>query len=78
MDNNEILAKLKRILTEQLSVTVELNEKTALLGDKILDSMDFINYVTCIEEEFNTKISDDDISNLKLGIIENMIKYLKK
>lgn len=76
MTNDEIFTKLKEILQTEMSVTVPITEKTALLGEKILDSMDFINYITYIEERFGVKVSDDDIASQKLGILENMVKYL--
>ena len=78
MNRTEILLKLKEIVEKQLEKTVDITEETALLGEKILDSMDFMNYLTIVEETFDISISDDDVSAYQLGIIGNMVGYLIK
>lgn len=76
MTKNEIFEGLKEILQNEIKIQIPLTMETALLGSQVLDSLDFMNYITIIEERFSISISDDDISNFKLGIIENMVDYL--
>ena len=78
MNRTEILLKLKEVVEKQLEKTVDITEESALLGEKILDSMEFMNYLTIVEETFDTTISDDDIATYQLGVIDNMIDYLAK
>ena len=78
MEKLEILNKIQQILSEQLDVQVEITEETALVNEKIINSMEFMNYITIVEEEFDVSISDDDIATQQLGIVKNMVDYLSK
>lgn len=78
MERTKILSKLKEIVEKQLKKTLNITEETALAGENILDSLEFMNYITSVEEEFNISISDGDIENGQLGKISNMIDYLSK
>lgn len=78
MEKKQIFEKLKNILTTEINVKIDITEETALVGDKILDSLDFMNYITCIEQEYNIKISDEDILMHKLGVIKNMVEYINQ
>lgn len=76
MTRENIFETINQILREKLSVKADVTEETALLGDDILDSMEFMKYLTIVEEEFNVTISDEDLEARKLGIVKNMIEYL--
>ena len=78
MNNIEIFENLKNILVNEIKVSSSITMSTALIGSQIIDSLDFMNYITIIEETYNITISDDDISNFKLGVIENMVLYIKE
>ena len=78
MERDEIFLKLKEILNNLGVEKVKITENTALLNDKLMDSMDFMNYITTVEEEFGVELSDDDVSSKKLGIIKNMVDFLNK
>jgi acyl carrier protein len=78
MSNEIIFKKIFEILSNKLGTKAEIKMNTALLGDGILDSMEFLKYLTVIEEEFGVSISEEDLEKKKLGIIVNMVKYLKK
>ena len=75
MDRQEILEKLLTIITS-INDSAEVNEKTALLGNSVLDSLEFMNYLTKVEESFNIEISNSDVTLKNLGIIENMVMYI--
>jgi len=78
MNRAEILSKLKDIVENQLNEKLNLAEETALVGEGILDSLEFMNYLTTVEETFDTSISDNDIEKYQLGKISNMIDFLSK
>lgn len=76
MDKKIIFNDLVSILKNEIGLSIDIENETALLAGGILDSMDFMNYVTMVEVKYSLKISDDDIGNYKLGIISNMIDYI--
>lgn len=77
MDKNQIFEKLISIL-KIIGATATIKQETALLAELILDSLDFMNYITKVEEQFFIKISDSDIQNFQLGIMKNMVSYLSE
>jgi len=76
MRKAKTLSKLKEIVKKQFNKTSEITEETALVGEKVLDSLEFMNYLTTVEETFDISISDDDIKKYQLGIVKNMVEYL--
>jgi acyl carrier protein len=78
MTDEEILQKLQEILRTHINVTTSVLESTALIGDGVVDSLDFMNYVTRVEETFDIQISNDDLANHQLGIMRNMVAYLRQ
>lgn len=77
MQENVIFNKLKEIIEDIKEEKVPLDEKTPLVEKEILDSLELINYLTQIEEEYGLNISIDELVEKKLGIVENMINYIK-
>jgi acyl carrier protein len=75
MDNQQILEKLKTIVIS-INSNAKINENSALIGESILDSLEFMNYITKVEESFGIEISDLDISGKNLGVMFKMIDYL--
>jgi len=78
MDRVEIMRKIEELLKKELNVITSINDKTALLQDNILDSLDFMNYVTMVESSFSISISNEDISDFKLGVVGNMVTYIEQ
>ncbi|MFW9989565.1 MAG: acyl carrier protein [Candidatus Odinarchaeota archaeon] len=77
MKKDNIFKDLEAIL-KNIGIQTKINEETALIGELLIDSLDFMNYITRVEEQYNLKISDSDIQNLKLGIMKNMIDYISE
>jgi acyl carrier protein len=75
MDNQQIFEKISSIV-KSINPDATITETSELIGESILDSLEFMNYITKIEEEYSLSISDAEISTLQLGIINNMINYL--
>lgn len=78
MNDTTILDQLRAILREHTSLKGEVTRETALLSNHVLDSMDFMNYLMAVETAFNCTISDDDLARRKLGVMGNMVDYLKE
>jgi acyl carrier protein len=76
MNDQQILERLQTIV-KSINEGADINEKTALIGESILDSLEFMNYITKVEESFNLEISDLDITHDSLGVIGNMVIYIR-
>ena len=71
-----VLEKLKSILAEQLDVPPEeLNAETSLIDDLEVDSLDVVEMLMSVEDEFNVVIPEDEIENLKT--IGDVAEYIQ-
>lgn len=72
----EILDKIKNILVDQLGVKPEdVTIKASLQDDLGADSLDVVELVMALEEEFELKISDEDAE--KIVTVGDAIEYIK-
>ncbi|MEE1026107.1 MAG: acyl carrier protein [Acutalibacteraceae bacterium] len=61
-----ILEKIKEILAEQFDVeTDSLSENTNIADDLGADSLDVVEVLMSIEDEFKVEIPDEEIENIK-------------
>jgi acyl carrier protein len=75
MEQNEIFAKVKDIVVEQLGVEAnEVELKTSFVNDLGADSLDIVELVMAMEEEFDTEIPDEDAEGI--GTVEDVVKYI--
>jgi acyl carrier protein len=73
MDVNE---KVKSIIVEQLGVEeAEVKEAAKFIDDLGADSLDTVELVMALEEEFNIEISDDDAE--KILTVNDAVSYIK-
>ncbi len=76
-----IFEKLKEIIVEQLGVDEsEVTPEVSFTADLNADSLDLIELITAVEEEFSTptnrlEIPDEDAENMKT--VQNAIDYLR-
>lgn len=69
--------KLKKIVSEQLSVDLEdVVPEASFIEDLNADSLDLVELIMTMEEEFNIKISDEDSE--KIQTVQNAIDYLQE
>ena len=62
----DIFEQVKKILCDQLDLEEEqVNEDSEVIDDLGADSLDIVDLVMTLEEEFDTEIPDEDIENLK-------------
>ncbi len=52
-----------------------MNEDSEVIDDLGADSLDIVDLVMTLEEEFDTEIPDEDIENLKT--VGDIVKYIE-
>jgi acyl carrier protein len=68
--------RVSAIIVEQLGVTKEeITPKASFIDDLGADSLDIVEFVMAMEEEFDIEIPDDDAE--KIQTIEDVITYVK-
>ena len=75
----DVFEKVKKILCDQLDLEEEqVTEDAEVIEDLGADSLDIVDLVMTLEEEFDTEIPDEDIENLKtVGDIVKHVDALK-
>lgn len=69
--------KIKSIIAEQLGVNIEEVTPQALFIDDLgADSLDSMELVITLEDEFNIVIPDEDVE--KLLKVEDVVKYIEE
>ena len=72
----DIFEQVKKILCDQLDLEEEqVNEDSEVIDDLGADSLDIVDLVMTLEEEFDTEIPDEDIENLKTVV--DIVKYIE-
>ena len=81
MDRSKLLEQVIDVIADTLSVKKEaINEDTNLVDDIQVDSLDMVDLVLAIEQEFGIEIKDEDITpDIKTikDVVELLEKYLK-
>ena len=74
---NEIFEKVKKIVSEQLGVEEQIvNMESTFLDDLAADSLDIVELIMSIEEEFDIEISDEDAE--KIVTVGDVVNYIEK
>ena len=69
--------RLRKIIAEQLSVSEEeVTHEASFIEDLNADSLDLVELIMSLEEEFNVKISDEDAE--KIRTVQDAIDYLNE
>ena len=76
MAKEEIFDKLKELVVDQLGVEEdEVTMEANMQDDLGADSLDLVDLVMSVEEEFGVKVADEDLENIKtVGDIVNYIE----
>ena len=70
-----IAERVKNIVTEQLGVNPEqVLPEAKFVDDLGADSLDTVELIMALEEEFGTEIDDEDAE--KLQTVDDVIKYI--
>lgn len=76
MERDEIFEKLKKVITDVLDIEEEkILFESKFLEDFGADSLDIVEMVMAIEEEFNIEIPDEDVE--KVLSVNDVINYIQ-
>jgi acyl carrier protein len=72
----ELDAKVKKIISEQLGVPeADVKPESSFVNDLGADSLDTVELVMALEEEFGVEIPDEDAE--KIATVQNAMDYIK-
>jgi acyl carrier protein len=73
----DIEKKIKEIIAEQLNVTEEeCVLDAAFIDDLGADSLDIVELIMAMEDNFDLEISDDDLAHIRT--VRNVVDYIKE
>lgn len=71
-----VFEKVKEMLCEQLDVEEEkVTPEASIVDDLGADSLDVVDLVMSLEEEFDIEIPDEDVENMKT--VGDIVKYIE-
>lgn len=72
----DVLAKVKEIVAEQLNVEQDIINLETTFEDLEADSLDVVELIMKIEEEFDIEIPDEDAE--KIRVVGSAVEYIKE
>ena len=77
MSSEEVFEKVKGIIVEQLGVAdTAVTMEASFIDDLGADSLDIVELVMALEEEFDIEIRDDDAE--KVVTVGDVVDYIKE
>lgn len=77
MNQEEIFEKVKKIIVEQLGVAeTSVTMEASFIDDLGADSLDIVELVMALEEEFDIEIPDADAE--KVTTVGDVVEYIKE
>jgi acyl carrier protein len=74
--SEEIAERIKNIIVEQLGVSKEeLTPQASFIEDLGADSLDIVELIMALEEEYEMEIPDEDAE--KIQTVEDVINYVQ-
>jgi len=71
------LEKVKKLLAEQLNISVDsITEESRVIEDLGADSLDVVEMLMVLEDEFNVTVSDEE--SLQLKTVADIVALLDK
>lgn len=75
MDTEEVFEKIKSVVVEQLGVEESsVRMDSAFLDDLGADSLDIVEFIMALEEEFGIEIPDEDVE--KISTVKDVVDYI--
>ena len=72
----DVDVKVKKIISEQLGVPEgDVKPEASFVNDLGADSLDTVELVMALEEEFGIEIPDEDAE--KIATVQNAVEYIK-
>ena len=76
MNQEEIFEKVKKIIVEQLGVAeTSVTIESSFIDDLGADSLDIVELIMALEEEFDMEIPDEDAE--KIVSVSDVVDYIK-
>lgn len=76
MNPDAILEKIKEVIVEQLGVEDEaIKLETSFIDDLGADSLDIVELIMALEEEFDIQIPDSEAE--KVSTVGDVVEYIK-
>jgi acyl carrier protein len=73
---SDIETKIREKISEQLGVAAdEVKPESSFIEDLGADSLDIVELVMALEEEFNVEISDEDAE--KIRTVKDVVSYIE-
>lgn len=77
MSSEEIFERVKEIIIEQLGVAeTAVTTEASFIDDLGADSLDIVELIMALEEEFDTEIPDSDAE--KIVTVGDVVDYIKE
>ena len=71
-----VLEKVKAILSEQFGVKEDkITPETSLIDDLDADSLDVVDLLMSIDDEFEVEVPDEEVENIKT--VDDLVKYIE-
>lgn len=76
MERDEIIGKVRGVIVEQLNVEEDdVTEDASFVDDLGADSLDIVELVMALEEEFGVSIPDEDAE--KIATVGDAVTYIQ-
>ena len=77
MSSEEVFEKVKNIIVEQLGATESsVTMEASFIDDLGADSLDIVELIMALEEQFDTEIPDSDAE--KIVTVGDVVDYIKE
>lgn len=71
-----MLTEIRTCIAQQLNIPVDsITADSKLVDDLKADSLDIVELVTSLEEEYNIEISDEDIKNIRT--VGDVVRFIE-
>ena len=77
METEEIFEKVKTVIVEQLGIDeAGVRMDSSFLDDLGADSLDIVEFIMALEEEFGIEIPDEDVE--KIVTVKDVVEYISE
>jgi len=77
METEEIFDKVKTVIVEQLGIDESsVRMESSFLDDLGADSLDIVEFIMALEEEFGLEIPDEDVE--KIVTVKDVVEYISE
>ena len=77
METEEIFEKVKTVIVEQLGIDeANVRMESSFLDDLGADSLDIVEFIMALEEEFGLEIPDEDVE--RIVTVKDVVEYISE